>query len=136
LHNIGKDIVVIMLKSANLEVIDLGVDVPSARFVSALQESGARVLGMSGLLTLAFDTMKNTIAAVTAAGLRERVKIMIGGAPVNAGVCKAVGADDWGQDAVGAVRLATKWMAAAHMTEKKLEPTKLVLCPVVKRTRW
>ncbi len=113
IHDIGKDIVVNMLKSAGFEVIDLGVDVPVAKFVSALQESGATVLGMSGLLTLAFDAMKETINAVTAAGLRDKVHIMIGGGPVDGNVCKAVGADQWGNDAQQAVKLAKQWLVPA-----------------------
>ena len=110
IHDIGKDIVVNMLKSANLEVIDLGVDVPPEKFVNALKESGATVLGMSGLLTLAFDSMKATITALQAAGLRDKVKVMIGGGPVDANVCRVVGADDWGADAQQAIRLAKAWV--------------------------
>ena len=110
IHDIGKDIVVNMLKSSNLEVIDLGVDVAPERFVSALRQSGATILGMSGLLTLAFDSMKATIAALSAAGMRGEIKVMIGGGPVDANVCKVVGADDWGADAQKAVRLAKNWL--------------------------
>lgn len=114
IHDIGKDIVVTMLKSANFEVLDLGVDVPPARFLAALQESGATVLGLSGLLTLAFDSMKKTVALLTEAGLRDKVRVMIGGGPVDASVCRIVGADDWGADAQQAVRLAKNWMGATH----------------------
>ena len=113
IHDIGKDIVVNMLKSAGFEVIDLGVDVPAARFVDALKESGATVLGLSGLLTLAFDSMKETIKAIAAAGMRDKVRIMVGGGPVDGNVCKAVGADDWGANAQQAVRLAKQWTTAA-----------------------
>jgi methanogenic corrinoid protein MtbC1 len=113
IHDIGKDIVVNMLKSAGFEVIDLGVDVPAARFVDALEQSGATVLGLSGLLTLAFDSMKETIKAVAAAGMRDKVRIMVGGGPVDENVCKAVGADDWGANAQQAVRLAKRWNDAA-----------------------
>jgi methanogenic corrinoid protein MtbC1 len=112
IHDIGKDIVVNMLKSAGFEVIDLGVDVPPARFVEALKESGATVLGLSGLLTLAFDAMKETIRALAAAGMRDKVRVMVGGGPVDGNVCKAVGADDWGADAQQAVRLARQWYQA------------------------
>jgi methanogenic corrinoid protein MtbC1 len=115
IHDIGKDIVVNMLKSANFEVIDLGVDVPPEKFVAALQESGATVVGMSGLLTLAFDSMKATVQALQAAGLREKVKVMIGGGPVDGNVCRVVGADDWGADAQHAVRLAKGWLAPVHV---------------------
>ena len=110
IHDIGKDIVVNMLKSANMEVIDLGVDVAPERFVEALKQSGATILGMSGLLTLAFDSMKATVAALSAAGMRSEIRVMIGGGPVDANVCKVVGADDWGADAQKAVRLANDWL--------------------------
>lgn len=112
IHNIGKDIVISMLRSANLEVLDLGIDVPPAKFVEALKESGAKVLGLSGLLTLAYDSMRSTVDAVAAAGLRNKVKIMIGGGTVNGDVCQKVGADDWGTDPVKAVRLAKQWNGA------------------------
>ena len=110
IHDIGKDIVVNMLKSANLEVTDLGVDVPPSRFVDALKETNASVLGLSGLLTLAFDSMKDTVSAIEAAGLRGRVRIMIGGGPVDGRVCEVVGADSWGADAQAAVRQAKTWL--------------------------
>jgi methanogenic corrinoid protein MtbC1 len=113
IHDIGKDIVVNMLKSAGFEVIDLGVDVPAARFVDALKQSGATVLGLSGLLTLAFDSMKETVKAVAAAGMRDKVRIMVGGGPVDGHVCKAVGADAWGENAQQAVRLAKQWSDVA-----------------------
>jgi methanogenic corrinoid protein MtbC1 len=113
IHDIGKDIVVNMLKSAGFDVIDLGVDVPAARFVEALKESGAKVLGLSGLLTLAFDSMKETVKAVATAGMRDTVRIMVGGGPVDGNVCKAVGADDWGANAQQAVKLAKQWTQAA-----------------------
>lgn len=71
IHDIGKDIVVNMLKSANFDVLDLGVDVSPARFISAVRESGARIVGMSGLLTLAFDSMKATVDALASEGLRD-----------------------------------------------------------------
>jgi len=80
-----------MLKSANFDVTDLGVDVPPAQFVSALEDTNATVLGLSGLLTLAFDSMKDTVSLIEKAGLRDKVRIMIGGGPVDAGVCKIGG---------------------------------------------
>jgi methanogenic corrinoid protein MtbC1 len=110
IHDLGKNIVVLMLQSADFDVLDLGVNVPPERFVEALKETGATVLGLSGLLTFAFDAMRVTVEAVAAAGLRESVKIMIGGGPVDAGVCRAVGADDWGANAAVAVRLARQWL--------------------------
>ena len=115
IHDIGKDIVANMLKSANIEVIDLGVDVSPAKFIAALKDSGATILGLSGLLTLAFDSMKATIAALGEAGMRGQVRVMIGGGPVDATVCRVVGADDWGADAQHAVRIAKGWLEAAHV---------------------
>lgn len=111
IHNIGKDIVVNMLKASNFEVHDLGVDVPPQVFVDKLQQTGAKVVGMSGLLTLAFDSMKETVDLIAASGLRDKVKVMIGGGPVDANVCRLVGADNWSTDAQKAVRFAQEWLA-------------------------
>ena len=113
IHDIGKDIVVTMLDIAGFEVIDLGVDVPVAKVVETVRESKAQVLGLSGLLTVAFDSMRATVAAVEAAGLRGEVKIMLGGAPVTDAVVEYAGADAWGKDAVAAVDLAKLWMGGA-----------------------
>jgi methanogenic corrinoid protein MtbC1 len=111
IHDIGKDLVVGLRRAANFEVTDLGVDVPPKKFVDALQSTGATVLGLSGLLTVAFDSMKATVDAVTAARLRDKVKIMVGGAPVDETVCKYAGADLAGGDAQNAVNLCKKWAA-------------------------
>jgi len=113
IHDIGKDIVVTMLDIAGFNVIDLGVDAPVARVVETVRESKAQVLGLSGLLTVAFDSMKATVAAVDAAGLRGDVKIMLGGAPVTDAVVEFAGADAWGKDAVAAVELAKTWVGGA-----------------------
>jgi 5-methyltetrahydrofolate--homocysteine methyltransferase len=113
IHDIGKDIVVTMLDIAGFEVIDLGVDVPVAKVVDTLRESKAQVLGLSGLLTVAFDSMRATVAAVEVAGLRGDVKIMLGGAPVTDAVVEYAGADAWGKDAVAAVDLAKSWVGGA-----------------------
>jgi methanogenic corrinoid protein MtbC1 len=113
IHDIGKDIVVTMLDIAGFNVIDLGVDVPVAKVVETVRESKAQVLGLSGLLTVAFDSMKATVAAVDAAGLRGDVKIMLGGAPVTDAVVEFAGADAWGKDAVVAVDLAKSWVGGA-----------------------
>ena len=112
-HDIGKNIVTFLLDAQGFEVIDLGVDVPTARFVEAIRESGAKVVGLSGLLTLAFDSMKATVDAIAAAGLRDQVKIMVGGAPVNEHVVAHCGADAWGRDAVAGVNLAKEWLGGA-----------------------
>jgi methanogenic corrinoid protein MtbC1 len=109
-HDIGKDIVVNLLRGANYDVVDLGVDVPAAKVAKAVQESGASIVGLSGLLTIAFDPMKESIDAVRALGLP--VKIMVGGAPVTEAVKEYVGADALGADALDAVRLADEWSAS------------------------
>jgi methanogenic corrinoid protein MtbC1 len=111
IHNIGKDLVVGMLKSANIEVIDLGVNVPPDQFVEAVKETGATVVSLSALLTVAFDSIKATVEAFVEADLRDKVKIMIGGGPVDQSVCNYTGADKWGADAQAAVRMAKEWLS-------------------------
>lgn len=109
IHDIGKDIVVLMLDVNGYEVHDLGIDVSPERFVEAVKELDPSVVGLSGLLTLAFDSMKATIEAITAAGLRDKVKIMIGGSPVDQQIQDYTGADGWGLDATAALRMAGAW---------------------------
>lgn len=110
IHDIGKDVVVFMLDANGFEVIDLGVDVAPETFVEKIRETQPDVVGLSGLLTLAFESMKETVNAIQAAGLRDEVKIMIGGAPVDEHVQEYAGADDWGADAMQAVSLVKKWV--------------------------
>ncbi len=110
IHDIGKDIVSFMLDVNNFEVKDIGVDVPEEKFVEAIREFKPDVLGMSGFLTQAFDQMKVTIEAIRKAGLRDRLKIMIGGAIMDAKVATYVGADAYGPDATTAVKLAKGWL--------------------------
>jgi methanogenic corrinoid protein MtbC1 len=109
IHDIGKDIVVMMLDINGYEVHDLGVDVPADRFIAEIRESGAQIVGLSGLLTLAFDSMKATVDAIAAAGLRDQVKIMVGGAPADAQVQDYTGADGWGNDVGQALKLCAGW---------------------------
>ncbi len=110
IHDIGKNIVVAMLRGAGFRVHDLGVDVPPERIVEKLKETGAPLLGLSGLITTAFDSMKDTVEALTQAGLRDRVKVMIGGGLVNEEVRVYSGADAWGKDVNQAVVLCRKFM--------------------------
>ena len=112
IHDIGKDIVVFMLDVNGFEVYDLGVDVPAQKFVEKIKESGAPIVGLSGFLTLAFDSMKQTIEAVKAAGLRDKVKVMIGGGQISEEIRKYAGADAYGKDAMAGVSLAKKWVGA------------------------
>ena len=112
IHDIGKDIVVFMLDVNGFEVYDLGVDVPAQKFVEKIKESGAPIVGLSGFLTLAFDSMKQTVDAIKAAGLRDKVKVMIGGGQMSDEVRKYTGADAYGEDAMAGVFLAKKWSGA------------------------
>jgi 5-methyltetrahydrofolate--homocysteine methyltransferase len=113
IHDIGKDIVIFMLDVNNFEVIDLGVDVPAEVFVERVRETRPAIVGLSGFLTLAFDQMRVTVGALEAAGLRDSVKVMIGGAIMDQDVADYVGADAYGPDAQTAVRLAAAWTATS-----------------------
>jgi len=110
IHDIGKDLVVFMLETSGFEVIDLGIDVPVQKFVDAVKDSGAPVVGLSGFLTLAFDSMKETIDALKDAGLRDQVKVMIGGGQIDEQVKIYTGADAFGRDAMEAVKLTNEWI--------------------------
>ncbi|MFQ5555175.1 MAG: B12-binding domain-containing protein [Acidimicrobiia bacterium] len=112
IHDIAKDIVVFMLETSGFDVTDLGVDVPATRFVEAARDTNADIVGLSGFLTLAFDPMRDTIAAVRAAGLGE-VPVMIGGGQVDDRVREYTGADAYGKDAMAAVSLAKQWVGAS-----------------------
>jgi len=113
IHDIGKDIVVFMLDVNGFEVIDLGVDVPVQKFVDKIKETGAPIVGLSGFLALAFDSMKETIEAIKKAGLRDKVKVMIGGGQMSDEIKKYTGADAYGKDAMAGVALAKKWVSAS-----------------------
>ena len=110
IHDIGKDMVGFMLDAAGYDVIDLGVDVPVQGFVDAVKSSEVKVVALSGFLTLAFGNMKKTVDALQAAGLRDGLKIMIGGGQVDDDIVKHTGADAYGTDANAAVVLANQWM--------------------------
>lgn len=113
IHNIGKDIVATLLKAAGFEIYDLGIDVAPGKFVEKLTETGAPILGMSGLLTPSFGAMKETVEAVEAAGLRDKVKIIIGGGIVTEKVKKYVGADAFTDDAAEGVEICRRFAAEA-----------------------
>jgi len=110
IHDIGLNIVDFMLDTNGFEVYNLGVDVPATKFIDKVKETGADVVGLSGFLTLAFDSMKETVGAIKAAGLREKVKIMIGGGQIDDEVRRYTGADAYGRDAMAAVTLAKGWI--------------------------
>jgi methanogenic corrinoid protein MtbC1 len=112
IHDIGKDIVVFMLDVNGFEVHDLGVDVPAQKFIDKIKETGAPIVGLSGFLALAFDSMKETVEAMESAGLRNKVKVMIGGGQISEEIRKYTGADAFGKDAMAGVTLAKQWIGA------------------------
>jgi len=106
LHDIGKNLVKMMMEGKGLEVIDLGVDVPAERFVEAVKEHDAHIVACSALLTTTMVEMQTVIDALKNAGLRDKVKIMVGGAPVTESFCKSIGADIYTADAASAADAA------------------------------
>ena len=113
IHDIGKDIVGFMLEVNGFEVHDLGIDQPEENFVKAVEEYKPQVLALSGFLSVAFDTMKSTIEEVEKAGLRDNLKVIIGGGQMDDTVRKYTGADAYGDDAMAAVAFAKETVGAA-----------------------
>jgi 5-methyltetrahydrofolate--homocysteine methyltransferase len=113
LHDIGKNIVTFMLDINGFDVKDIGIDVPVKTFLDEINQFQPDVVGLSGFLTVAFDSMKETIAAIEDAGLRDRLKIMIGGGQVDETVRNYTGADAFGTNAIDAVSLCKNWMGVA-----------------------
>jgi methanogenic corrinoid protein MtbC1 len=113
LHDIGKNIVTFMLDINGFEVKDIGIDVPVKTFIDEISRFQPDVVGLSGFLTLAFDSMKETIEAIQDAGLRDKLKIMIGGGQVDETVCNYTGADAFGTNAMDAVSLCKNWIGVA-----------------------
>ena len=112
IHDIGKDIVTFMIDVSGYDVLDIGIDVPVETFVEKIKEFIRQVVGLSGFLTLAFDSMKKTVEALEQAGLRDSLKIMIGGGQMDDEVRKYVRADAYGKDAIAAVNLCRQWIGA------------------------
>lgn len=110
IHDIGKDIVTFMLDVNGYDVLDLGIDISPAKFVEAIKEFKPQVVGLSGFLTLAFDSMVETVKAIKEAGLRDQVKIMIGGGQIDEVIREYTGADAYGLDAIAAVNLTKGWI--------------------------
>jgi 5-methyltetrahydrofolate--homocysteine methyltransferase len=111
LHDIGKNIVAAMLEGGGFEVTDLGADVPPQKFVNAVKTAGPDLVCLSALLTVTMPSMKTTIDALAAAGVREKVKVMVGGAPVTQRFADEIGADGYGENAAVAVSVARKLVA-------------------------
>ncbi len=112
LHDIGKNLVSALLEGGGFEVIDLGADVAPEKFVSAVKERNAKIVALSALLTVTMPSMKTTIQALKEAGVRENVKVMVGGAPVTEQYASEIGADGYSENASSAVALARKLAAA------------------------
>jgi 5-methyltetrahydrofolate--homocysteine methyltransferase len=112
IHDIGKDIVTFMLDVSGYDVMDIGIDVPVDTFVQKIKDFSPKVVGLSGFLTLAFDSMKKTVEALEAAGIRQNMKIMIGGGQMDDEIKKYVKADAYGKDAIAAVNLCREWIGS------------------------
>jgi len=111
LHDIGKNLVSMMLEGAGFEIVDLGVDVGPEKFVEAIQEKQVQIVALSALLTTTMTMMKKTIEALSEAGVRDQVKVIIGGAPVTQSYADEIGADGYADEAGGAVKAARKLLA-------------------------
>jgi 5-methyltetrahydrofolate--homocysteine methyltransferase len=111
LHDIGKNLVVMMLEGGGFEVVDIGIDAPPQKFIEAVQAEQPDLVGISALLTTTMPAMEKTIDALEEAGMRDGIKIMIGGAPVTQAYAKEIGADGYAPDAASAVDLARSLMA-------------------------
>jgi methanogenic corrinoid protein MtbC1 len=110
IHDIGKDMVHMLMDINGFEVKDLGVDVPAQRFCEAAKEFQPDIVGLSGLLTLSYESMRQVVDALKEIGMRDKVKVIIGGGQVDEHACKYVGADAWVTDVVTGVKYALKWM--------------------------
>jgi 5-methyltetrahydrofolate--homocysteine methyltransferase len=108
LHDIGKNLVASLLEGGGFEVVDLGADVAPEKFVQAVQDRGANIVCLSALLTVTMPGMKTTMEALKSAGVRDRIKVLIGGAPVTQQYADEIGADGYGENASVAVNLARR----------------------------
>ena len=111
-HDIGKNIVKIIMEASGFEVLDLGIDVPAETIAKTVKDNGVGIVAMSGVLTIAVESMKKTVDALTAAGIRGKVKVLIGGAPVDERSCKYVGADAWSLNPQVGAQTCLKWLSA------------------------
>ena len=111
IHDIGKNITIMLMELAGFEVKDLGVDVPTDKIIAEAKAFEADVVGLSGLLTLAFDPMKDVVGKLGSEGLRDKVKVIIGGGQMDEQICQYVGADAFVTDAVAGVNLCKQWVA-------------------------
>jgi 5-methyltetrahydrofolate--homocysteine methyltransferase len=117
LHDIGKDLVIMMLEGAGFQVTDLGVDVPPEKFIQAAND-GAQIIGLSAMLTTTMLNMRATIDALTEAGVRNKVKVIVGGAPLTQSFADSIGADGFAKDASSAVRTAKELITTQEKTNE------------------
>lgn len=110
LHDIGKNIVRAMLESNGFDVLDLGIDVPAEIIIETVKTEGIKIVALSGVLTLALDSMKETVEAFKTAGIRDDVKIIIGGSPVSESACTSIGADEWAHSPQKTVSVCKSWL--------------------------
>jgi len=111
IHDIGKNIFIALSEAAGFTVIDIGIDQPASAFIDAIKANGPQIVGLSGVLTLSIASMKDIIDTIKEAGLRDSVKVMIGGNAVNAEVCEHVGADYWSNNAAAAVKKGLEYVS-------------------------
>ena len=114
LHDIGKNIVKAIFEANGFEIVDLGVDTPVEKIVTTAKEQNISIIALSGVLTLAVDAMKDTVDGFKEAGIRDKVKILIGGIPVSEEACRVVGADDWAYVPQKAVKICKNWLSSAE----------------------
>ena len=112
IHEIGKNIVGMILSANGYDVIDLGVDVPTRKIIETVKETGARFIGLSALLTTMVGSIRDVVESSRTAGLRDKVKIVIGGACTSEDLCREMGADDYGETAIDALRIFNKYVAS------------------------
>ena len=111
LHDIGKNIVKSILEASGFEVLDLGIDVPAEKIVETAKSENVKIIALSGVLTLALDSMRGVVNGFSGAGIRDQVKIIIGGNPVSEEACKVIGADEWAKSPQKTVDVCTAWAA-------------------------
>ena len=111
IHDIGKNIVKSLLEAEGIEVVDLGVDAAPETIIRGIRDQGVKVLALSGVLTIAIDSMIDTVKALRDSGIRDQIKVIIGGAPVTEDFCRVVGADAWSLNAAEGVRICRQWLA-------------------------
>ena len=112
LHDIGKNIVKIIMEASGFEVFDLGIDVPVDTIVQAVKDKGASIVALSGVLTLAVESMKKTVDALAATGIRDKVKVLVGGAPINERTSEYIGADAWSLNPQTGAQTCRQWVGA------------------------